>query len=286
MKRTIVVLGLSTVALAAPARAHHEAIFGPQSSLVLSAPSFASVQTFSRQLGTAGARTQESTMLLSAGVTPLRSVPAVGEPRAADVQHRHAGRRCGSRRGLEDAILGVRYRLDLTGLQERFGKDGNYLMGMAAVEVPTGSVDHAAFRGPLDGMVAATAGIERGPLSWIGYAFYRGHGTRLRRRARRRQPVSGRRHGLHALRRSGARAAGQLAARAVVRDLRAQHRRTARRCRTAVARGLYLHPTVVWGPGGRMLLFGTTSLPAFEDYRNTRRQQPLARGRRHHLPAS
>src|SRR6187455_1699124 len=34
MKRTIVVLGLSTVALAAPARAHHEAIFGPQSSLV------------------------------------------------------------------------------------------------------------------------------------------------------------------------------------------------------------------------------------------------------------
>ena len=67
MKRTIVALGVSTVALAAPARAHHEAIFGPQSSLVLSAPSFASVQTFSRQLGTAGARTQESTMLLSAG---------------------------------------------------------------------------------------------------------------------------------------------------------------------------------------------------------------------------
>ena len=73
MKRTLVVVVgmLSTVALAAPARAHHEAIFGPQSSLVLSAPSYASVQTFSRQLGTAGARTQESTMLLSAGVTPF-----------------------------------------------------------------------------------------------------------------------------------------------------------------------------------------------------------------------
>ena len=25
-------------------------------------------------------------------------------------------------------------------------------------------------------MLAATAGIERGPLSWNGYGFYRGHG--------------------------------------------------------------------------------------------------------------
>ena len=178
--RTAIAFATVTAALAAlaatPARAHHEAIFGPQSSLVLSAPSYASVQTFSRQLGTAGARTQESTMLLSAGVTPVRSVPlsfSLALPMSSiDTLDGDAA----SRRGLEDAILGVRYRLDLTGLQERFGKDGNYVMGMAAVEVPTGSVDHAAFRGPLDGMVAATAGIERGPLSWNGYGFYRAHG--------------------------------------------------------------------------------------------------------------
>ena len=173
-----------------------------------------------------------------------------------------------SRRGLEDAILGVRYRLDLTGLQERFGKDGNYLMGMAAVEVPTGSVDHAAFRGPLDGMAAATAASSAGRSPGTATASTGGTARDSAGARAGRQPVSGRRHGLHALRRSGARAAGQLAARAVVRDLRAQQRAGAPVPDTG-GRGLYLHPTVVWGPGGRILLFGTTSLPAFEDYRNT-----------------
>ena len=119
MKRTILVFGLSTVALAAPARAHHEAIFGPQSSLVLSAPTFASVQTFSRQLGTAGARTQESTMLLTAGVTPLRSVPvsvSLALPMSSiDTLDGQAA----SRRGLEDAKEGRTMTLDEFGSRLR-----------------------------------------------------------------------------------------------------------------------------------------------------------------------
>ena len=260
-------LGLATVALAAPARAHHEAIFGPQSSLVLSAPTFASVQTFSRQLGTAGARTQESTMLLSAGVTPLRSVPlsvSLALPMSSiDALDGDAA----SRRGLEDAILGVRYRFDLTGLQQRFGKDGNYLMGMAAVEVPTGSVDHATFHGPLDGMAAATAGIERGPFSWLSYVFYRRNGTDS----------------------AGARAGDNLflgagmaytpfddpaRERLVSFQLGLSYEIYARSTLAGApvadsgGSGVYLHPTVVWGPGGRILLFASTSLPVFEDYRN------------------
>ena len=268
MKRTIVVLGLSTVALAAPARAHHEAIFGPQSSLVLSAPTFASVQTFSRQLGTAGARTQESTLLLSAGLTPVRSVPVsigVALPMSSIDTLDGADP---SRRGLEDAILSVRYRLDLTGLQERFGKDGNYLMGMAAVEVPTGSVDHAAFRGPLDGMVAALAGIERGPFSWNSYAFYRRHGT----------DAAGARVG-DSLFLGGGMAYTPFddpaRERLVSFQLGVSYEIYARSTESGTlvpdsgGRGLYLHPTVVWGPGGRILLFAMTSLPAFEDYRNT-----------------
>ena len=173
-----------------------------------------------------------------------------------------------SRRGLEDAIVGVRYRFDLTGLQQRFGKDGNYLMGMAAVEVPTGSVDHATFRGPLDGMLAATAGIERGPFSWNSYAFYRRHGTDS----------------------AGARAGDNLflgggmaytpfddpaRERLVSLQLGLSYEIYARSTENGApvpdsgGRGLYVHPTVVWGPGGRILLFATTSLPAFEDYRNT-----------------
>ena len=267
MKRTLVVLGISTAALAAPARAHHEAIFGPQSSLVLSAPSYASVQTFSRQLGTAGARTQESTMLLSAGVTPFRSLPlsvSVALPMSS-IDTLDGGD--ASRRGLEDAILGLRYRLDLTSLQERFGKDGNYVMGMAAVEVPTGSVDHAAFRGPLDGMAAATVGIERGPLSWNGYGFYRLHG----------RDSDGARAG-HNLFLGGGMAYtpfdDPVRERLVSLQLGFSYENYGRSTVSGApvpdsgGSGLYLHPTVVWGPGGRILLFATTSLPAVEDYRN------------------
>ena len=269
MKRTLVVVVgmLSTVALAAPARAHHEAIFGPQSSLVLSAPSFASVQTFSRQLGTAGARTQESTMLLSAGVTPFRSLPLSVSAALPMSSIDTLDGADGSRRGLEDAILGVRYRLDLAGLQERFGKDGNYVMGMAAVELPTGSVDHAAFHGPLDGMVAATVGIERGPLSWNGYGFYRGHG----------RDAGGARAG-HNLFAGGGMAYTPFddpaRERLVSLQLGLSYEMYGRSTVDGAAvpdtggRGLYLHPTVVWGPGGRVLLFGTTSLPVFEAYRN------------------
>jgi hypothetical protein len=58
---------LFAVLAAGPAFAHHEAIFGPQSSLVLSSPAFVSLQTFSRTTlyGT------ETTGLVSAGVTPF-----------------------------------------------------------------------------------------------------------------------------------------------------------------------------------------------------------------------
>ena len=267
MKRTIVVLGLSTVALAAPARAHHEAIFGPQSSLVLSAPAFASLQTYSRQLGTTGDRRQESTMLLSAGLTPVRSVPlsltAILPASSIDTLDGGAA----ARRGMEDIILGARYRFDLPGLQERFGKDGNFLMGMAAVELPTGSVDHAAFSGPIDWMAAALGSVERGPLSAIGYGFYRRHGTDSvgahvgdnlflgagiaytpfddPARERLLSFQLGSSYEIY-----GSNSAGGVTVPATG------------------GRGLYLHPTVVWGPGGRILLFAMTSLPAWEDYRN------------------
>ena len=57
------------------ALAHHEAIFGPQSSLVLSAPALASLQSYSRRLGSGDTSKQESTLLHSAGVTPIARVP-------------------------------------------------------------------------------------------------------------------------------------------------------------------------------------------------------------------
>src|SRR3989442_10044943 len=94
---------MAALLCALPARAHHEAIFGPQSSLVLSAPAFISLQTFSRHLSNGE---QETTPLMSLGFTPFDQVPlsftaivpaAVAEGRITR----------------EDVILGARYRYPL-----------------------------------------------------------------------------------------------------------------------------------------------------------------------------
>jgi hypothetical protein len=54
------------------AGAHHEAIFGPQSAL-LSADRVVSAQLFTRQTGPKGERVQETTMVLSGGLSPTRA---------------------------------------------------------------------------------------------------------------------------------------------------------------------------------------------------------------------
>src|SRR3954466_14449517 len=64
-------LVLATTLFAGPARAHHEALFGPLPSLAVEAPAFVSVQSFMRATGKTSPRGQESTFILSGGVTPF-----------------------------------------------------------------------------------------------------------------------------------------------------------------------------------------------------------------------
>lgn len=97
--------------------AHHEAIFGPQSSLVLSAPGFVSIQTFTRQTGTSSDRTQETTALASGAFTPF-SFP-LSFSIIAPVSHVAQLDQGGSRTASENIILGARYRLDPTSRPRR-----------------------------------------------------------------------------------------------------------------------------------------------------------------------
>jgi hypothetical protein len=163
---------VAALAPSAPAQAHHEAIFGPQSSLVLSAPAFLSAQSYSRALAQPGSG--ETNLVLSGGLTPRARVPL-------SLTAILTGSRLTSgdapQYGVENVILGARYRFDLQGLIDRFHRDGNFLLAMAAVEPPTGNVEHAAFHGPWNGMGALLASVEVGPLSGIAYAFGRHHGT-------------------------------------------------------------------------------------------------------------
>ena len=61
------------LATAAPAYAHHEAIFGPQSSAALTWPDFLSVQVFDVQRGKGDEKTHTTTTVFSGGVTPFRA---------------------------------------------------------------------------------------------------------------------------------------------------------------------------------------------------------------------
>ena len=66
----------TTVLLAARAAgAHHEALFGPQSSLAVESEAFVSLQGHEHVTGVGASATQESTYILSAGITPFRAVP-------------------------------------------------------------------------------------------------------------------------------------------------------------------------------------------------------------------
>ena len=265
MLRIVVCVGL-LVASARSARAHHEAIFGPQSSLFLSAPGYVSAQAFSRRLGTTR-RTQETTALVSGGISPFRTVPLsftliVPASRIDGTDT--------TTTGLEDIVAGARYRLDLDALVRRFDAEGNFLMAMGAVELPTGNVDHDAFDGPLDYMGAALGSVERPPFSALAYVFARRNGT------------DGDRHTGDNLFAGGGFAYtpwdDPATEKLVSFQLGLSYEMYFRDTVAGVdqetgGRGILAHPTIVWGPGGQILVFGLVTLPITQRYRDEAQEE-------------
>lgn len=262
---TVSLLAIAAItALPLQAQAHHEAIFGPQSSLVISSPAFVSLQAFSRRSGRANQQTQETTGLLSAGLSPLEDVP-VSVSVIAPASYIHDLGSGSAVMGVEDIILGARYRYDLEGLQQAFGREGNFLLGMAAAELPTGTVDYPAFQGPLDGWLAALGSVEYEAFSAIGYGFYRLNGV------------------AHDQSRAGDNlfTGGGLAWTpfddpaterlfsvqfGVSYELTFQDQLAGERVAGTGGWGVLAHPTLVWGPGGHVLLFGMASVPILQSY--------------------
>ena len=154
---------------AIPANAHHEAIYGAQSSLGVSADSYLTAQMFTRTTGPRGQRVQETTTVLSGGKSlgggPLSMSVVVpfsiiaGEP----------GR--GTRVGLENTIVAGRYRVDLRGVSRLIGAEESYVLGVGGIEVPTGTIDHGFFEGAPAAVAGLSVGLERRPISVIAYAF-------------------------------------------------------------------------------------------------------------------
>lgn len=155
---------------AIPAFAHHEAMFGPQSSAVLSPGVFFSAQLFDRESGRGGYRHRETTAVFSGGikpfaknplsmalVVPVTSTATSGEP---------------TRYRFEDAVISARYRIDAEPVAKALHMEESSITAIGGIEVPTGNNDHPSMRGPLGGIAAGLFSVEKRPIAALGYLYY------------------------------------------------------------------------------------------------------------------
>jgi hypothetical protein len=252
------------------AEAHHEAIFGPQSSLVFSEPGYLSSQLFSRNVGAPGDKVQETTGVLSGAYSPFTGIPLSFNVIQPFSYIRNIDART-SQTGLEDTIVGARYRYDLKGLQQRFDREGNFLIATGGLELPTGSIDHDAFDGPIDAVVGVLGSVERGALSVIGYGFFRYNSSR-----------DGSKDGDNFILGTGTAwtplddaANGRLFSiqLGLSYENYARDREAGVRLDETGGWGLLVHPTVVWGPSEHWLLFALVSIPVTQSYRDSAQEE-------------
>jgi hypothetical protein len=252
------------------AAAHHEAIFGPQSSLAFGSPGFLSAQVFGRRQGTSAQLRQEYTFLVSGGIAPFEKLP-LGVTAILPLSHVYESPNPStSKWAMEDAILGLRYRLDLKYLQRSFGKDANFVLGMLGSELPTGAMDHASFKGSVGFLGAAMYSIEYQSTSAITYGYYR-----------RRSEYQGSREGDNLFFGAGLAVTpwdDPSTERLVSFQLGFSYETyfkdfvAGQRVDQSGGWGALIHPTIVWGPGAHLLWFNLVSIPVAQSYAN-----PVAR---------
>jgi hypothetical protein len=164
--------------------------------------------------------------------------------------------------------LGVRYRYDLAGLIEKWNREGNFILGMAGVEIPSGVIDHKAWKAPLDYLGGVLGSLERGRWSGIGYAYYR----------------------YNALFRTGTNTGNNLflggglaftpnedpvIGKLISYQLGWSYERYFKDAIGGVrdpqtgGEEVLLHPTVAYSPGRGLLFFALVSIPVWRDFRDT-----------------
>jgi len=167
------------IATISPVFAHHEAMFGPQSSAVLSPGIFLSALVFDKETGRGDQERRETTTVYSVGFKPVKTqplsmafvVPMTFAGGAADPNAPGA-----RTRGLEDMLVSARYRIEAPGVAKAFGVDESYVMGVGGVELPTGTFDHDFGKGAFGEIAAGLWSLEKRPFATIGYVYYHHRG--------------------------------------------------------------------------------------------------------------
>jgi hypothetical protein len=173
-KRNLVFIAISTAAvtlfLPMVAGAHHEAMFGPQSSAVLSPTMFISAQVFDRENGRNGIKHRETTTVFSTGFSPIKKNPLSLAIVAPITRESFTGVPATTR--FEDPLISARYRVNADGVAKALGVQESYVMGVGGVEVPLGNKDHASGHGPIGEIAAGLFSVEKRPIAAIAYGYY------------------------------------------------------------------------------------------------------------------
>jgi hypothetical protein len=160
--------------------AHHEAMFGPQSSAVLSPGIFLSALVFDKETGKGDQERRETTTVYSVGFKPLKTrplsmafvLPVTYAGGAPDPNAPGAGTR-----GFEDMLVSARYRVDTPGVAKGLGFEQSYVMGVGGVELPTGTFDHPFGQGAFGEIAAGLFSLEKKPFATITYVYYHHRGV-------------------------------------------------------------------------------------------------------------
>ncbi len=246
-----------------PAYAHHEALFGPQSSAALTWPDFLSVQVFDARRGKGDEKTHTTTTVFSGGVTPFRFPLSVAFVVPVSVETHVTGH---THRGLEDSLLSARYERDTPRISEALHLEESFVMGVAGLELPTGNLDHPFGHGRPGSIAAGLISLERRPIAMIAYTYLHKASDYQGNRA------------------SGNVFAGGGVAWTPIDDesegkllslqLGASYERTTREHEDGVplelsgGQGTFLHPTVVFDIGTHVQIFNLVSLPVSQAWRN------------------
>lgn len=182
--KDLVKYGLMTCALAlstaAPAFAHHEAMFGPQSSSVLSPGIFLSALVFDKETGKDDLERRETTTVYSVGFKPVKKLPismALSLPVTFAGGAPDPSAPGAATRGLEDSVVTARYRLDAPAIASSLGFDSSYVMGVGGLEMPTGTFDHPFGKGAFGQIAAGLFSVEKRPIAAIAYVYYHRRGV-------------------------------------------------------------------------------------------------------------
>lgn len=263
--RAVVVVALACVGTTAAA--HHEAIFGPQSSLVLTAPGFVTVQGFSKRTG---AGDQETTFIGAFGMSP-GSRPEFSFGLTVPLSWIDSSNRADSSKvGLENVVVGTRYRLDLRRLQQRFRKDGNFVLFMAAFEIPNGTIDYPhPFQGTYNALTATLYALEWRMFSANAFLLYRYDGVDSTRSKKGDEIFAGLGFAWTPIDRPNRLLSFQVGVSAE------NHlRRQLLGAEVAESGGteVMISPTIVFMPTGRWQIFALASLPAYQGLRDPSEQ--------------